>query len=217
MWIVLYVCNCTHNRTNKISCILYLVSWKLFEMLQQCCNSSTGALQCVVLMTNKSSTVCGFVLVMMPGGILGEICGSGRNIAAKHAGQDPDGAVGLLNHKQAYRQLWHLVSVTIFGVMYDHTFSQLAYHRWIEEKGYILYKMNHSFFLFTRATPGTPASNIYCYCMTLTLVINIVTVCHSRVWHCILIVLHCYVSQWYCMTLADVTVSLCAIHHVSQQ
>ena len=26
MWIVLYVCNCTHNRTNKISCILYLVS-----------------------------------------------------------------------------------------------------------------------------------------------------------------------------------------------
>ena len=31
--------------------------------------------------------------------------------------------------------LWHLVSVNIFSVMYDHTFSQLADHRRIEDKG----------------------------------------------------------------------------------
>ena len=29
-----------------------------------------------------------------------------------------------------------LISVRIFGVMYYHTFSKLADHRWIEEQGY---------------------------------------------------------------------------------
>ena len=38
--------------------------------------------------------------------------------------------------------------------MYYHTFSKLADHRWIEEKGYI--KMHH-ILLFTRATPGIPS------------------------------------------------------------
>ena len=32
--------------------------------------------------------------------------------------------------------LCHLVSVRIFGVMYDHTFSKLADHRLIKETGY---------------------------------------------------------------------------------
>ena len=44
-----------------------------------------------------------------------------------------------------------------FGVMYYHTFSKLADHRWIKEKGYITM---HHILLFTRATPGTPSSYI---------------------------------------------------------
>ena len=42
--------------------------------------------------------------------------------------------------------------------MYYHTFSKLADHRLIEEKGYVKLII---IFLFTRATPGTLSSKLY--------------------------------------------------------
>ena len=103
-------------------------------------------------------TRCNLLHIVFSVMYTGEARGGGGAGGGKEVGMGRQGGKGKTGRGQRLVGcccLRHLVSVNIFSVMYDHTFSQLAPHRWIEEKGDTKLII---IFLFTCATPGTTAS-----------------------------------------------------------